>query len=83
MTDVAKIAAGLTKAQREAIAKAAGRYGKPPLYGVTIKTLARKGLAVVWVERPTHSHDDDYGMAFLTPLGLAVRDYLKENGHAE
>ena len=79
MTDIATIAKGLTKAQREAITKVAGRFGKPPLYGNVIRTLRRKELAFVWVEYPTHRQDDAYGMAFLTPLGLAVRAHLEAN----
>lgn len=65
MTDIAKIVAGLTKAQREAIIKGVRRVE------ADIPTLLNLSLyGLVDANRD--------GAVFLTPLGLAVRDALME-----
>ena len=74
MTDAAKIARGLSKAQREAVLcavnsmipshyKTAIRISSP-----TFQRLSRVGIIPIWPPR-------------LTPLGLAVRAELERNSH--
>lgn len=65
MDDVAKIAKGLTKAQRRAVVNGSqpSGMGKWPVQNA----LVDKGLAAVYPWR-------------WTPLGLAVRSYLTDTG---
>jgi hypothetical protein len=76
MTDIAKIAALLAKAHRDAICPndsgwAECHKGKAwSLNGLTAARLHRMGLT-----------ETSASLVRLTPLGLAVRDYLKENNH--
>jgi hypothetical protein len=76
MTDIAKIAAGLTKAQREAVLSAEHLLGGAMqvwhAHTSTIKSIHKKGLC---------SKPDWRNLATETPLGQQVRDYLKENNH--
>lgn len=72
--DIAEVAKGLTKAQREAICNANSSYhgDLDRVYGagVTRKALRERGLG----------HGD---YCYLTPLGLAVRSHLlSEQTHA-
>lgn len=73
MTDVAEIARGLTKAQRTTIVwmDDIGTWCRPDRR--SMPALIRKGLAESKI-----SHAIIYDR--LLPLGLAVRDYLKEQG---
>jgi hypothetical protein len=74
MTDIAKIAAGLTKAHQGIIL-----YRTMP-NGECIDAGAYFDLpeGLVSVVSAGFGYVD-----YLTPLGLAVRDYLKENNHVE
>lgn len=68
MTDVAEIARGLTKAQREAVLSRRCRY----------LTLRR---ALEWPMQGTVERMPDMPHLWhVTALGLAVRDHLKEQG---
>lgn len=74
--NIARIAAGLSKAQREAIAHPSLGPFATFIYSLTSAgtrcALQRKGIVV----------DVMYATA-LTPLGLAVRDYLKGQTDAQ
>jgi len=78
MTDIAKIAAGLSEAQREAVLSAEHLLGGAMqvwhAHTSTIKSIHKKGLC---------SKPDWRNLATETPLGQQVRDYLKENNHVE
>ena len=69
MTDLDKLAKGLTKAQREMFLGLLTHSMKPAAYAQVRSKLIRKGL---WAE------------VGLTPLGLALRNHMKgqndENG---
>lgn len=80
MTDIAKIAAGLSKAQVRAVSNAVEDNGRwfirswsnPLLTQRDAKQMRKLGLGFqVWS-----------GFC-LGETGLAVRDYLKDHGHAE
>lgn len=72
MTDIAAIAKGLTKAQREALAGATWIHpgGMDPICLVKFTDAWPQGLAQFVTMRTDR----------LTPLGLSVRAYLMENG---
>lgn len=73
--DVARIAAGLTEAQRRAMVmtyrgqEATAIYHGDPLIS-TLRVLVKKGLLV---------SEPHLRKCAFTPLGLAVRNHLKEN----
>ncbi|QQN73970.1 hypothetical protein [Croceicoccus sp. YJ47] len=67
MTDAAQIAAGMTDAQRAALTN---KWSSSGISG----RLKRKGLVA------GHLGTGNWVAIILTPLGLAVRDYLMENG---
>jgi hypothetical protein len=82
--DIAKIAAGLTTAQREALMWHCPNGGERTNPGAgtggTMKNLATKGLSTVRYEWFNCGNARRYRR--LTPLGLAVRAHLKENTDA-
>jgi hypothetical protein len=69
MTDIAKIAAGLTKAQRNMVQTKRGDHA----------TLISPAIDRLWYS-VTKNSPDDFSIA-LTPLGHQVRDYLKDQHH--
>lgn len=76
MTDIDRIVAGLTKAQREALMRSPCRswWGDmpaimPPRMPSTAEALRQKGLVIDTLHRRAFP---------LTPLGLAVRAALEE-----
>jgi hypothetical protein len=71
MTDIAKIAAGLTKAEQDMVQTKRGDHA----------TLISPAIDRLWYS-VTKNSPDDFSIA-LTPLGQQVRDYLKENNHVE
>lgn len=81
--DVAAIAAGLTKAQREALVAAqhrdAAAYGVSGFepFGRSLSSLKKRGLAAskVWRSATGRSRVG----VILTPLGLAVRHHLEQH----
>lgn len=76
MEDVEKIAAGLTKAQREAIHPGPGNpaYSRGPL--ASMRSLERKGIVK---DVATWSSVSGGRSARLTPLGLRVKEHLSED----
>lgn len=87
MSDPAEIAAKLTKAQREAVLEARerlslGSMGDAPLQvnaGGATAALVRKGIIrEIQITSLTMRRSRIYA---LTPLGLAVRRHLLENGN--
>lgn len=90
MTDPAEIARGLTKAQREALSTAEVREPHPsmPTYwaitmpcrgmgGAEAEELQSLGLVVLPFRRGGRSGPSVYS-GEITPLGLAVRQHIKE-----
>ncbi len=76
MTDTAKIAAGLKYHQRNVIRGLSSDWRDAGTCSAFL------GYVPILMESryDKHSRKKQYR---LTPLGLAVRDYLKEHGHAE
>lgn len=73
VTDVAAIAKGLTKAQRYWV-KEGSAHGDISMR--MVRTLISKGLWHIHVDSP----NGRYGVAVNTPIGLAVRSHLTEQG---
>ncbi len=88
MTDLPTLANSLTPKMREALKSALRRRNlddravwEPVAAGATVSALYRSGLAERG-QRLTYSNEPGCGVSrkapLLTPLGLAVRDHLKE-----
>jgi hypothetical protein len=71
MDDVAKIAKGLTKAQRIIVMGTSPKWPLMPGGPKRLRELTDLGLCTMTI--PSSS------CAYTTPLGLAVRAYLQEN----
>lgn len=73
--DVARVASGLSKAQREALAEACGDedlFITRWKHGRSVRALHRAGLT----NAPPPGGPRDGLIAVLTPLGIAVRNHI-------
>ena len=78
MTDIAKIAAGLSEAQQD---MARGEYDPETASITDAAALIARGL---WeIDWDAQDLDSEFYQFDVTPLGQQVRDYLKENNHVE
>lgn len=81
MSDIAKIAAGLSPFMRDEMLAAVEPAKHATDQKWSLSTTKRTGRAL-WVRRLLETYHDDGGYAPLTPLGEQVRQYLTENPHA-
>jgi hypothetical protein len=73
--EIARIAAGLTKAQRKVVLKTSERWSLMPGGPKRLRELTELGLCTMTIPS---SH-----CAYATPLGLLVRAHLQENPDAK